>query len=176
MVANDGSADCMVIQDAVVLAGLLGTSDSVETTLDERGAHKVDWVRLPERSSRPKRPPAAPAFATSCCENEPPKRSCALSWIGLGRSTKPNESTALRRGRPVETSLERLFRAEMRRYPVMPNARSPADCGCSSLRDPCRSAVRLSETFPAMSVRSSVPGAYLSSLPLRHHGDFSLPL
>jgi hypothetical protein len=120
---------------------LLGTSDSVETTVDERGTHRVDWVKLPEHSSRPKRPPAAAAFATSCCENEPPKRSCALSWIGLGRSTKPNESTALRRGRPVETSLERLVRAEMRRYPIRPNARSPADSGCS-LGDPCRSAIR----------------------------------
>ena len=38
-------------------------------------------------------------------------------------------------------------RAELRRYRVTPNARSPADSGCSQ-RDPCRSALRPTATFP----------------------------
>jgi hypothetical protein len=116
---------------------LLGTSDSVETTVDERGAHRVDWGQVAR---------AQLSAETSSCRRG--VRDRALSWIGLGRSTKPNESTALRRGRPVETSLERLVRAEMRRYPIRPNARSPADSGCS-LGDPCRSAIRPIEASKA---------------------------
>jgi hypothetical protein len=45
-------------------------------------------------------------------------------------------------------SAELPLRAEMRRYPVTPNARSPADSGCS-LRDPCRSAIRPKTKFSA---------------------------
>ena len=43
-----------------------------------------------------------------------------------------------------------LLRAEMRRYRVTPNARSPVDSGCS-LRDPCRSAVRPNRKFTVFS-------------------------
>ena len=52
--------------------------------------------------------------------------------------------------------------AEMRRYPVIPNARSPADSGCS-LRDPCRSAIRPTET-------SAVGVCYVrnTSIPLKN--------
>jgi hypothetical protein len=54
--------------------------------------------------------------------------------------------------------------AEMRRYPVIPNARSPADSGCS-LRDPCRSAIRNRD------IQSAIRNFRLTSIPLKN-SDF----
>jgi hypothetical protein len=55
---------------------------------------------------------------------------------------------ASRRIQHPDRRVELPVRAEMRRYRVTPNARSPAHSGCC-LCDPHRSAIRPSETFPA---------------------------
>jgi hypothetical protein len=64
--------------------------------------------------------------------------------------------------RPVEGIFRRLIRAEMRPCLVASNARFPADSG-SSLRDPCRSAIRPTET-------SAVGVCYVrnTSIPLKN--------
>jgi hypothetical protein len=93
------------------------------------------------------------------------ERLCAT--IGRSHLARPTQSTAtqIKRRRDLKVPLcaatsgtcastEGPVRAEMRRCRVTPNARSPADSGCS-LRDPCRSALRPIATYKARSAMSA---------------------